>query len=385
MRTLELGPADLWICAPDVAAVGEAMAVERRDHGEMRRFWVRPVPACGGERNGRVAHNFFFQEESARGLSAVMVGQRYLTTSGDEAYNETHWLRYINWQHGWGLARACLPGIDPFVSVRMEPSSGAVFARDHFTSGPGVSFSLDTKRDYNDFPWWPQSELEARVSAEFEDENSQLRRAYEWRRRDEKERTDYAFRCENGSARELLYLIRCLVFNDRSQGEPIFYRDVTDTLMGRRFDAEHPTALEEWMEKIVEVMRPAFLRAGQLDVEKRHLEKIWKARVGWPRYQYPTDESVPLSAHERLETQLYLRDWALKHAPAQAQHFDGSSGRAPGLTFARRNRRCNDGRTKVGRSQLNSQIQHENSRISRQRTFGQIRRARPAGKSSHVA
>lgn len=317
MQTLELGPAELWICAPDVPAVGEAILVERMYDNEMKRFWVRAAPAFLGKKKDIFAYNFFYQEESERGLSAVMEGQSYLYLTGDQSEDEQRWLKYINWEYGWGLWRACLPATDPLLHVKMGTTSGVVFLRDCFAKGPGSIFRFDSGRDYTQFSWWPQRDLEALLAAHFEDENSQLRRAYAWQKRSEQQRTDHVFRCENGNARELLTLIRCVASNIRFERAEVFYCANTKILHGHSFDPADRTALDVWMEKIVEVMRPAYLRADFLDFEETHLEEVWESIFDYPLGAEPT----PLNAHEQLETYLHLRDWALEYAPSQAQHL----------------------------------------------------------------
>jgi len=318
METLELSRAELWFCAPDTAAIGEARLFELKSGSSPLRVWIRLAPSkLRRAQDGKRGHELFFQRESRSGLTAVLRRDDTLFWSEEKREDEAVWESYLGNMIVGHTSRVWLPeGADRFGVALFPTKEGAVFKpNEELTQRSGVSFQWEAEVSFEQFAWWPQRELNAFCSTQFKDVNSPLRRAHEWQGLNEEERTAHVFRCENGTWDELRSLGQSVLNLNYLRGDEAHYvRDVWDMFDSEPYEYDSDV-LELWVKMFAQVFRPFSLYNTPLEFETAHLNTCWES--------FPERPQVEPSAHEKLEAYLRLRDWLRANAPEEEERLMG--------------------------------------------------------------
>jgi len=318
METLELSRAELWFCAPDTPAIGEARLFEWEIGGKTRRVWARLVPSkLPPADSEHIGYELFLQEETRVGVGAILKCVDALFFSDEERSNEMVWQNNIMGMLRNQVSRIWRPRNDDRFVVWIHNNGTGTVSRSYSNpfyadSGPfvwGIGYS------YEEFVCWSQGELETLLSFLFEDYNSTFRHIYEWCGWSKDERTAYVKRCENGTWDELCFLARSLlILNYNSEEDakredlqwPIFYH------LGHS-ELQHDV-LGPWSRAFKSVFRPSQVHE---DAPYHELGFLHAQRL------LPRHPNIQPSAHERLEAFLQLRDWLRANAPEEEARLMG--------------------------------------------------------------
>jgi len=318
METLELSRAELWFCAPDTPAVGEARVFELKTGKGVRPVWMREVRSVLPPlQNGRVAYELFTQEETRRGLSCVLWREGTQFSIEAEREDEVMWRRNIGKRLAGRTSRIWRPKNDDRFAVALFETGQAVVlgcteSRTHFSS-TGFHWSQETS--FDNFFWWPNDEFDSYFARQFTDEKSPLRLAYDWHGLSHDERTAHALRCKVGTWEEMRALAESvLVLTHREVEDFDWDYEYWNPLFPDRFDPDSDI-LSPWSDVLGRVFLPSCLREDAPLHEPSHL--------GGLSQLYPTRPRSQPSAHEKLEAFLQLRDWLRQHAPDDEERLMG--------------------------------------------------------------
>jgi len=318
METLELSRAELWFCAPDTPAIGEARVFELQLASETLRTFARLVPSRLAPIQGeRKAYELFLQRESGRGLTAVLKRDGTLYGTDEERADQASWGRHVNNSVLGGTSRIWQLENDTCFAITLGSAKrGEVWRHEDSSSQRSrLPFQWDARVSVNDFDFWPQSDLNAFCVSQFADNASQLRRACDWQDFNMEERTAHVAHCENSTWEQLISLAQAVLTSngcgdtERDWGFAQWY-----LLLGYDRDF-HDDVLHSWHQTLANVFRPFYLRKDIASFEKEHLKHLWSL--------LPRHFDIYPSAHEKLEAFLLLRDWLRANAPDDEERLMG--------------------------------------------------------------
>lgn len=319
METLELSRAELWFCAPDVPAVGEAVPFHLAMAQGERHLWVRVVPSVlKSVHENTPAWQLFWQEEDARGKSAVLSDGTFYNSQELHPDNE-NWRRRLGRMIADRTCRVWRPEEDERFAVTFYNYGEAGIQSLPSTGNRFVTTGFIWQEEANaDFAWWPQAEFDGYFARQFADPNSSLRCAYEWNVSSDDERTARVMRCEGGSWQEMKSLAECVLTltpapedeDDPFSGFAVW--DMLDEDGDPFYSGSHQ--LTQWSKLFQRVFRPLILRADVTAYEHDHASGLYHEL-------HPLFPHSEPSAHEKLEAHLRLREWVMEHVPDEAERL----------------------------------------------------------------
>ncbi len=323
---MELSRAELWFCAPNTPAIGEAQLRTLHTGRTARRVWVRLVPSrLAPLQAGQKASELFLKEETEHAKSGVLRRDGTLFWSDAQRDDDKNWRKKIGKMLSSRTSRVWQSSRDHHFGVVIYNSGeGEIYKAqewaNHFDS---VEFWWGESCSNEQFARWPQAEFDSHFERQFADFGSPLRRAYEWQNLSETERTERVTHCEWGSWDEMKSLAQCVLvlayspdFNDNDPFGNCGAWDVLDEDSDPF--SELPPVLEEWAKLFRRVFQPRILSDDAASYQRQHFNRMWSELYACHLESEPT-------AHQKMEAMLPLRDWLAEHAPDDAARlFDFS-------------------------------------------------------------
>jgi len=318
METLELSRAELWFCAPDTPAIGEARVFELRIGNDVRRVRARTVLASRAPYlASQPIYELFVQEETEQGRSAILRRDTPSILSLKEQFDESIWRYQISKMLPGRTSRVWRPETDERFCVALHSTgAGDILGINEKGRLFETPFNWRENR-FKKFVWWPQDKFEAHFAKLFEG-NSLLRHAYDWHGWNREQRTAHLLWCKNGTWDELRSLAQCALIVNYPHNDDTATYEHWDLFDLGLLNAEPDLAaniLGSWTDIFLRVFQPNCARKNAPSYETGQLNSLWDSMPKLPQFQP--------SAHQKLEAHLLLRDWLRANAPDDEERLMG--------------------------------------------------------------
>jgi hypothetical protein len=314
MSDLHLSEAELFFALPGTSATGEARRVEVEGRSGRRAFWGRLVPSRQ-TKPGRGYHLFAAPERDGA-FGPVFGFEQAIFFERETPYLDAQM-----------LAQKIRSLAHPSIGARFWRPAGADFSVALLCSGNGYALHFEQQRfrrgslfwfdeaksaSFEEFLDWPDSELRALCARQFADETAPMRVAVDFDALSPEEKDARAFACARGDWNEMRRVFTLVwgIANARfgpihTESGPFTWHFSDHTVP----EEEKPSGqfLARWTSELWNYFGPAFRGREPMAHVFHRMSQLQNLFVS----------CSALGAHEHMEAQLQLRDWAHGKIPEE--------------------------------------------------------------------